>query len=172
MRPALAPASTTKSDITRIWPGIAPCRLKPFVPPLTVRLTGHVRKFPKVPKPSGEGLSGGEPEFVSNRHTRKGMRKMFWLCAALSAAGILESVICSCLAAELAGYRLRQLLRSGKLPFPSHGRMVRHLLVHGPQQPTRTQNCTDDTCAGFPMNNSDRRGAWQVPVQHYKLTTL
>jgi hypothetical protein len=28
---------------------------------------------------------------------------MCWFCAALSAAGVLESVICSCLVAELAG---------------------------------------------------------------------
>jgi hypothetical protein len=43
---------------------------------------------------------------------------MFWLCAALSAAGILEPVICSCVAAEWAGYRLHHLLRSDKLPLP------------------------------------------------------
>ena len=28
---------------------------------------------------------------------------MCWFCAALSAAGVLESVVCSCLVAELAG---------------------------------------------------------------------
>jgi hypothetical protein len=35
---------------------------------------------------------------------------MFWLYATLSSAGILEPVICSCVAAELIGYRLQQLL--------------------------------------------------------------
>jgi hypothetical protein len=35
---------------------------------------------------------------------------MFWLYAALSSAGILEPVVCSCVAAELIGYRLQQLL--------------------------------------------------------------
>jgi hypothetical protein len=42
---------------------------------------------------------------------------MFWLCAALSAAGVLEPVICSCLVAEMAGYRLRRLLPNDKLAF-------------------------------------------------------
>ena len=44
---------------------------------------------------------------------------MFWLCAALSAAGILEPVICSCVAAEWAGYQLQQLLGSDKVSFLS-----------------------------------------------------
>jgi sterol desaturase/sphingolipid hydroxylase (fatty acid hydroxylase superfamily) len=39
---------------------------------------------------------------------------MFWFCAALSAAGVLESVICSCLVAEFAGYWLHRLLHSEK----------------------------------------------------------
>ena len=35
---------------------------------------------------------------------------MLWLYVALSSAGILEPVICSCVAAEWIGYRLQQLL--------------------------------------------------------------
>jgi sterol desaturase/sphingolipid hydroxylase (fatty acid hydroxylase superfamily) len=60
---------------------------------------------------------------------------MFWFCAALSAAGVLESVICSCLVAELAGYWLHGLLHSYKLPFLNRSHMVHHLLLYGPMQP-------------------------------------
>ena len=60
---------------------------------------------------------------------------MVWFCAALSAAGVLESVICSCLVAELAGYWLHGLLHSDKLPFLNRSNMVHHLLLYGPMQP-------------------------------------
>jgi hypothetical protein len=50
---------------------------------------------------------------------------MFWFCAVLSAAGVLESVVCSCLVAELAGYWLYRLLPIEKLPF-----LGRHRWVH------------------------------------------
>ena len=36
-------------------------------------------------------------------HLPKGEANMCWFCAALSAVGVLESVVCSCLVAELAG---------------------------------------------------------------------
>ena len=48
---------------------------------------------------------------------------MTWLWAALSAAGILDSSICSRAVAELAGYRLRQLFHGGKLVFRRRQRM-------------------------------------------------
>jgi len=54
---------------------------------------------------------------LSTRYLGEGMQ-MFCFCAALSAAGILEPVIFSCVAAEWAGYRLHQLLGSDKLPLP------------------------------------------------------
>lgn len=59
---------------------------------------------------------------------------MFWFCAALSAAGVLESVICSCLVAELTGYWLRGLLHSDKLPLLNRCYMVHRLLLYGPMQ--------------------------------------
>ena len=62
---------------------------------------------------------------------------MFWFCASLSAAGVLESVICSCLVAELVGYRLHQVLHSDTLLVVSRRHLVRHLLLYGPQRPIR-----------------------------------
>ena len=64
---------------------------------------------------------------------------MFWFCSALSAAGILESVICSCLVAEFIGYWLHRLLHSDKLAWLSRNHMAHHLcfdqILH--TQPTR-----------------------------------
>jgi hypothetical protein len=57
---------------------------------------------------------------------------MFWLCAALSAAGVLEPVICSCLAAEMAGYRLRWLLHSDKLASLGRSQMVHPIFLLRP----------------------------------------
>jgi hypothetical protein len=69
---------------------------------------------------------------------------MFWFCAALSAAGVLESAICSCLVAELAGYwLLRRLLHSDKLPFLSRNHMVHHLLLYGPLPPMCGEKSND-----------------------------
>jgi sterol desaturase/sphingolipid hydroxylase (fatty acid hydroxylase superfamily) len=78
---------------------------------------------------------------------------MFWFCAALSAAGVLESVICSCLVAELAGYWLHRLLHSDKLPFLSRRHMVHHLLLYGPLQPMRAENYKDATNGRFSLGN-------------------
>lgn len=72
---------------------------------------------------------------------------MFWFCAALSAAGVLESVICSCLVAELAGYWLHRLLGGDKLTLLSRRSIICHLLLDGPQPPM---------CAGA----SQRRNLW------------
>lgn len=44
---------------------------------------------------------------------------MRWLYVALSSAGILEPVICSCVAAELIGYRLQQALGTDQFLFLS-----------------------------------------------------
>jgi sterol desaturase/sphingolipid hydroxylase (fatty acid hydroxylase superfamily) len=78
---------------------------------------------------------------------------MFWFCAALSAAGVLESVICSCLVAELAGYWLHRLLHSDRLPFLSRGHMVHHLLLYGPMQPMRAEHYRDATRGRFALGN-------------------
>jgi sterol desaturase/sphingolipid hydroxylase (fatty acid hydroxylase superfamily) len=78
---------------------------------------------------------------------------MFWFCAALSAAGVLESVICSCLVAELAGYWLHRLLHSDKLPFLSRSHMVHHLLLYGPMQPMRAERYKDATNGRFSLGN-------------------
>ena len=70
---------------------------------------------------------------------------MFWFCAALSAAGVLESVICSCLVAELAGYWLHRLLHGDKPPFLGRSHMVHHLLPYGPMQPMRAERYKSGT---------------------------
>jgi hypothetical protein len=59
---------------------------------------------------------------------------MFWLYAALSSAGILEPVICSCVAAELIGYRLQELVGTDRLPFLNGIRSFALLLLLEPQQ--------------------------------------
>lgn len=78
---------------------------------------------------------------------------MFWFCAALSAAGVLESVICSCLVAELAGYWLHRLLHSDKLPVLSRSHMVHHLLLYGPMQPMRAERYKDATSGRLSLGN-------------------
>jgi hypothetical protein len=64
---------------------------------------------------------------------------MFWFCAALSAAGVLESVICSCLLAEFAGYWLQRLVDRNML-FLTRNQIAQHLLPYGPTQPTRSES--------------------------------
>jgi sterol desaturase/sphingolipid hydroxylase (fatty acid hydroxylase superfamily) len=78
---------------------------------------------------------------------------MFWFCAALSAAGVLESVICSCLVAELAGYWLHRMLHNDKLPFLSRSHMVHHLLLYGPMQPMSAERCKDATSGRLSLGN-------------------
>jgi sterol desaturase/sphingolipid hydroxylase (fatty acid hydroxylase superfamily) len=78
---------------------------------------------------------------------------MFWFCAALSAAGVLESVICSCLVAELAGYWLHRLLHSDKLPVLSRSHMVHHLLLYGPMQPMRAERYKEATSGRLSLGN-------------------
>jgi len=78
---------------------------------------------------------------------------MCWFCAALSAAGVLESVVCSCLVAELAGYWLHRLLHSDKLPFLSRSHMIHHLFQYGPMQPMRAEHYKDATGGRFSLGN-------------------
>src|SRR5258706_816599 len=77
---------------------------------------------------------------------------MFWFSAALSAAGMLESVVCSCLVAELAGYWLHRLLHTDRLPFLSRRHMVHHLLLYGPL-PMRAAHYKDATRGRFSLGN-------------------
>ena len=99
---------------------------------------------------------------------------MFWFCAALSAAGVLESVICSCLVAELAGYWLHGLLPSDKLPFLSRSHMVHQLLPYGPTQPMRAERYLFDrifrtlATRHRPLN---RKGL-AIALPRYKLTMV
>jgi sterol desaturase/sphingolipid hydroxylase (fatty acid hydroxylase superfamily) len=83
----------------------------------------------------------------------QGETTMFWFCAALSAAGVLESVICSFLVAEFTGYWLHRLLHSDRLPFLSRSHMVHHLLLYGPLQPMRAENYRDATRGRVSLGN-------------------
>jgi len=65
---------------------------------------------------------------------------MFWFCAALSAAGVLESVISSFLVAEFAGYWLHRLLPSNRLPLLSRNHLAHYLLLYGPPYPMRAES--------------------------------
>jgi hypothetical protein len=65
---------------------------------------------------------------------------MFWFCAALSAAGVLESVICSFLVAEFAGYWLHRALPSNRLPLLSRNHLAHYLLLHGLPDPMRAES--------------------------------
>jgi hypothetical protein len=85
---------------------------------------------------------------------------MFWFCAALSAAGVLESVVCSCLVAEFAGYWLHRLLPGDILPFLSRNRMAHRLLPYGPMQPMREESCKHAT---------HDRGFRTLPERHRRL---
>ena len=78
---------------------------------------------------------------------------MFWFCAALSAAGVLESVICSCLVAEFAGYWLHRLLHSEKFPMLSRNHIAHHLILYGPTQPMRADSYKDATHGRFSLGN-------------------
>jgi sterol desaturase/sphingolipid hydroxylase (fatty acid hydroxylase superfamily) len=86
---------------------------------------------------------------------------MFWFCAALSATGVLESAICSCLVAEFAGYWLHRLLHSDKLPYLSRNHMAHHLLLYGPTQTMRSETYKDATNGRLSLGNVGLE--WLVP---------
>src|SRR5258706_1783400 len=75
----------------------------------------------------------------------RGETKMFWFCAALSAAGVLESVICSCLLAEVAGYWLHPPLPSEKVAQLSRSHMGHHPILYGPTPANRPASYKDAT---------------------------
>jgi hypothetical protein len=76
---------------------------------------------------------------------------MFWFCAALSAAGVLESLIFSCLVAELSGYWLPRLLGGDKLAFLSPRCIIHHLLLYGPQPPMCAARHNEQTHGRVPF---------------------
>jgi sterol desaturase/sphingolipid hydroxylase (fatty acid hydroxylase superfamily) len=95
------------------------------------------------------------------RARTKGEMTMFWFCATLSAVGVLESVICSFLVAEFAGYWLHRLLHSYKLPFLSRSHMAHHLVLYGPLQPMRADKYQDATRGRASLGNTGLE--WLVP---------
>jgi hypothetical protein len=74
---------------------------------------------------------------------------MFWFCVALSAAGVLEPAICSCLVAEFAGYWLHRRLHSEKTPFRGHSQLAHHLLRYGPVQAMSADKSDDPGPGGL-----------------------
>lgn len=71
----------------------------------------------------------------------------------LSASGVLESVICAGLVAELSGYWLHRLLHSDKLPFLSRAHMIHHLVIYGPERPMHSEEYKDATTERFSLGN-------------------
>ncbi len=102
---------------------------------------------------------------------------MFWFCAALSAAGVLESVICSFLVAEFAGYWLHRALPSNRLPLLSRNHLAHYLLLYGPPDPMRAESyrCCNRASHGVldlkagPLRRIDRKGL-EIALLRYKLT--
>jgi len=102
---------------------------------------------------------------------------MFWFCAALSAAGVLESVICSFLVAEFAGYWVHRALPSDRLPILSRNHLAHYLLLYGPPYPRRAESYgyrhrsshgDVDLGAGL-LCRIDRKGL-EIALLRYKLT--
>lgn len=92
---------------------------------------------------------------------------MFWLCAALSAAGMLESAICSCLAAEWAGYWLQRLFPSVR-PLGKR-QIVQQLLAFGPRLRMRT--FLEGAAPGYSSPSAGFRPKYlAVSLQRYRLT--
>lgn len=103
---------------------------------------------------------------------------MFWFCAALSAAGVLESVICSFLVAEFAGYWLHRLLPDNRLPLLSRNHLAHSLLLYGPPYLTRGESYRYRNRASpgnadleaRPARRVDRKG-FEIALLRYRLTS-
>ena len=102
---------------------------------------------------------------------------MFRFCAALSAAGVLESVICSFLVAEFAGYWLHRALPNNRLPLLSRNHLAHYLLLYGPPDPMRAESYryrhrashgNADLEAGL-LSPVDRKGL-EIALVRYRLT--
>src|SRR6266478_2692021 len=79
-------------------------------PRLRVRCTGDISGSEAQKRNGSEKMLPGPAQWT--RWLLPGEASMFWLRTALSAGGMLESVICCCLAAEIAGYWLHRLLHA------------------------------------------------------------
>src|SRR5258707_14764828 len=103
---------------------------------------------------------------------------MFWFCAALSAAGVLESVICSFLVAEFVGYWLHRLLPDNRLPLLSRNHLAHYLLLYGPPYPMRGESYRyrnrtsqgDAALEARPRRRVDRKG-FEMALLRYRLTS-
>lgn len=103
---------------------------------------------------------------------------MFWFCAALSVAGVLESVICSFLVAEFAGYWLYRLLPGDRLPLLSRNHLAHCLLLYGPPYPVRGESYEyrnrasqgNAVLEARPPRRVDRKG-FEIALLRYRLTS-
>jgi hypothetical protein len=103
---------------------------------------------------------------------------MFWFCATLSSAGVLESVICSFLVAEFAGYWLHRLLPGNRLHLLSRNHLAHYLLLYGPPNPMRWESYRYRNGASQgnadletrPPRRVDRKG-FEIAMLRYRLTS-
>ena len=103
---------------------------------------------------------------------------MFWFCAALSAAGVLESVICSFLVAEFAGCWLHRALPSNRLPLLSRNHLAHYLLLYGPPYPMRGESYRYRTGASqrniyleATSYRRVKRKGFEIALLRYRLTS-
>jgi hypothetical protein len=101
---------------------------------------------------------------------------MFWFCAVLSAAGMLEFVICSFLVAEFVGYWLHRAFPSNRLPILSRNHLAHYLILYAPPDPMpaetyrycpRASHGNVELEAG-PLSSVDRKGL-EIALQRYRL---
>jgi hypothetical protein len=101
---------------------------------------------------------------------------MFWFCAALSAAGVLESVICLFLVAEFVGYWLHRALPNNRLPVLSRNHLAHYLLLYGPPDPMPAETYRychrasrgNEELEARPLSPVDRRGL-EIALLRYRL---
>lgn len=79
----------------------------------------------------------------------------------VSAEGIVVTLVCSILAAELVGYALHRLMHSDRFPAMSRAHLIHHLLLYGPKQPLRTAEYKDATTGRASLGNVGLE--WLVP---------
>jgi len=95
-----------------------------------------------------------------------GEARMFWLRTALSAGGMLESVICCCLAAQIAGYWLHRLFHTAERRF-SLGNVGPEWLA-----PSARSFLFDRTFHLVTRNQTRaKRKGYTVGLQRYKVST-
>ncbi|HEV2101465.1 MAG TPA: sterol desaturase family protein [Candidatus Acidoferrum sp.] len=80
---------------------------------------------------------------------------------AMSTTGIVLTLVCSVLAAELVGYALHRLMHNDRLPAMSRAHLIHHLLLYGPKQPLRTAEYKDATSGRASIGNVGLE--WIIP---------